>query len=68
LVERQDASDLAFLKEQGGGEKDMVHYAPVSAKVHSSGELRGALYLTKGDFRDLAKFYRALSEREGQDG
>lgn len=65
LVERQDASDLAFLLKQGGSESDMAHYAPDNAKVHSSGEMQNALYLTKGDFRKLAKVYRALQPHPG---
>ncbi|MER8827189.1 hypothetical protein NKH73_13965 [Mesorhizobium sp. M0938] len=64
LVEQQDASDLAFLKKNGGDESDMSHYSPDGAKVHSSGEMRHALYLTKGDFRKLAKVYRALSNAQ----
>ncbi|TGV26374.1 hypothetical protein [Mesorhizobium sp. M4B.F.Ca.ET.143.01.1.1] len=69
LVEQQDASDWAFILREGGDESDMAHYAPDNAKVHSSGELRNALYLTKGDFRKLAKFYRAfLSTLEGSNG
>jgi len=62
LIDRQDATDVAWLVKQGANPDDLTRYSPDEDKVHSSGEIRGALFLTRGDFRRLSATLRALSQ------